>query len=600
MTFALILHLGAAQSAVGSVEGVVTRVGTVEPVPEVKVTLLGGPANPKAVRDLISALAGYGVTVTPPSPEQTAEGFVQVVNEAASARGISPMPYRGSVAAFLAANASQISASTDATGRFRFDNIPPGEYTIDVQTEGHFLNSINGTSPAVSKRLTVTPNRTTEALVSVYLGSTIAGRVYGTDGSPQANTVVQALSITYQNGFQMLSDVMSKTTDDRGEFRLFWLAGGEYLIAATPRIGTPAASQTSQSVRVFYPGTLDSAAAIAVAVKNGQSLDGIDIRLRMERAAKLSGTVVSTVPSPVGRGGVPQEVNITMVLVNREANSPDTAPRSAGSATLNPSRGTFELTGILPGSYELFARVPESNPDGGSGATYGHIPIDVRGQDLAGLAIEVHPSVRVRGVVTMNGGGAVPNSIRVALQADGPHSKLPSLVALDQRSVPTAADGSFTITSVTAGHFRVWLPVPLPSGLYVADVRQGALSIFDSGFDIGGNAPEPIRVILNSGAATVEGMIRDTADKPLPGASVVLVPLASRRANRMLYRTAVSDRTGHFTIGGIIPGDYKVFAWESVPPGAYYNAGFLAKHEDQGRPVIVSPGALINLTMLGR
>src|SRR5436190_738257 len=101
ITLFLILHLGAAQSAVGSVEGVVTRAETAEPVSEVKVTLLGGPANPKAVRDLISALAGYGVIVTPPSPEQTAEGFVQAVNEAASARGISPVPYRGSVAAFL-------------------------------------------------------------------------------------------------------------------------------------------------------------------------------------------------------------------------------------------------------------------------------------------------------------------------------------------------------------------------------------------------------------------------------------------------------------------------------------------------------------------
>jgi len=351
---------------------------------------------------------------------------------------------------------------------------------------------------------------------------------------------------------------------------------------------------------VFFPGTVDSGAAISVAVKNGQSLDGIDIRMRTEKAAKLSGTVVSTVPSTVGRGGVPQEVNITMMLVSREANSPDIAPRTVGSATLNPSRGTFELTGILPGSYELFARVPESNPDGGSGATYGHIPIDVRGQDIGGLAIEVHPSVRVQGVVTTNGAGALPRNMRVAVQADGPHSKLASLSALDQRSVPIAADGAFTITSVTAGHFRVWIPGALPSGFYVADVRQGAISVFDSGFDIGGNTPPPLQVILKSGAASFEGTILDTANKPLGGASVVLVPNVLRRQNRMLYRTAVSDRTGHFTIGGIVPGDYKAFAWESVPPGAYYNAGFLAKHEDDGRPVNLSPGALVNVTLLGR
>jgi hypothetical protein len=594
LTLVLAPRHSAAQAGFGVVEGIVTRAGTGAPVSDVKVTLLGGPASPQAVRDLTSALAGYGVTVPPPPPGQTAEGFLQSVNEAAAARGVSPFPYRGNVAAFMTANASQISATTDAAGRFRFGNIIPGEYTIDAQREGYFLNSVNNVSPAAARRLTVTPDRTTEALVSLYLGSTIGGRVYGADGTLQANTTVQAFSLIYQNGFPILSDVISKTTDDRGEFRLFWLAGGDYLIAATPR---------NQPVRMFYPGTAESSAAITVSVKNGPSLDGIDIRLRPVQAAKLSGTVTSTVPpQPGGRGGVAPEVNITMVLAQRDTQSPDTAPpRSVGSVLLNSSSGTFELTGILPGSYELFARVPESNPDGGSGVTYGHIPIEVRGQDVSGLAIEVHPSVRVRGVVVMSGGGAVQGNVRVAVQADGPHAKLPSLVAMDQRSVPLATDGSFMVPAVTAGHFRIWIsPGTLPAGLYVSDVRQGPVSVFDSGFDIGGETPAPIQVILNSGTGSIAGSTRDSADRPLAGATVVLVPAAAKRQNRMLYRTTTSDRAGRFTIDGIAPGEYKVFAWESIPAGAYYNAAFLAKHEEDGRSVSVTPSSLTNVTIVPR
>jgi hypothetical protein len=34
---------------------------------------------------------------------------------------------------------------------------------------------------------------------------------------------------------------------------------------------------------------------------------------------------------------------------------------------------------------------------------------------------------------------------------------------------------------------------------------------------------------------------------------------------------------------GVPPGDYKLFAWESVRPFAYQNAAFIAKDENRGR-----------------
>jgi hypothetical protein len=58
--------------------------------------------------------------------------------------------------------------------------------------------------------------------------------------------------------------------------------------------------------------------------------------------------------------------------------------------------------------------------------------------------------------------------------------------------------------------------------------------------------------------------------------------------NRALYHTATSDSTGHFMLRNVAPGNYKVFAWQTIPAGAYFNSNFLAKYEARGHAVAVN------------
>ena len=57
----------------------------------------------------------------------------------------------------------------------------------------------------------------------------ISGRVTNASGEPIAIVDVFALKSSYQEGQRILTQVLSAKTDERGEFRMFWLTPGSYL-----------------------------------------------------------------------------------------------------------------------------------------------------------------------------------------------------------------------------------------------------------------------------------------------------------------------------------------------------------------------------------
>ncbi|HEX4998321.1 MAG TPA: hypothetical protein VFY29_08850, partial [Terriglobia bacterium] len=83
---------------------------------------------------------------------------------------------------------------------------------------------------------------------------------------------------------------------------------------------------------------------------------------------------------------------------------------------------------------------------------------------------------------------------------------------------------------------------------------------------------------------------------------VALVPSLARRQNVTLYRTTTSDEFGAFAISGVAPGEYRVFAWETVPEHAWMNPDFMALEESHGRSVVVGASGLddVNLKLIPR
>jgi hypothetical protein len=113
----------------------------------------------------------------------------------------------------------------------------------------------------------------------------------------------------------------------------------------------------------------------------------------------------------------------------------------------------------------------------------------------------------------------------------------------------------------------------LPPEAFVKNVRAGNIDITSQGLDLTGstNAP-PIEIRVSTKGATVEGAVMD-ADMPTPGVLVVVLPHPFDPVQSgMMRKTATTDQNGRFSIKGVAPGEYRIYAWDSFVPVTFLDA----------------------------
>jgi hypothetical protein len=464
-------------------------------------------------------------------------------------------------------------------------------------------------------------------------GGTISGKILNSNGKPVVDARVQALRLAYQsNGLLTPQVAMEKMADDRGEFRIYRLPPGDYFIVTIPQRPGPAGAvnQTGPAREValstFYPNVEDLATAMPVALRSGEELSGIDIRVRSVAGATISGKVINNLPGPAVRSrttsvGPAGEIRPAIAEVSLVSRNRKLSDESFGIVTA-AADGSFQIQNVLPGSYDLIAQLPVTAgwgqllppPFAPGSFAFGRTAIEVRGS-TDDVSVTVHPGTDLRGTILLDGKPTAA-AVRVILQPDDVATTNgilgPILGQVNAFEPAIGPDGSFLIPVVPEAHYRVQvsLAVPqvitdvngqnavrtpqqglvtLPANAYLADVQQGGTSVFDDGINVGRASGSPIEIHMKTDPGSVEGVITGTDGRPVAERNAVLVPDTNRRKNTSLYKVVRSDTQGRFTFAMVPPGSYKVFSWDSVQAGAYLNAAFLERFEQRGQVVTVLP-----------
>jgi hypothetical protein len=560
----------------GTIEGRVLRAGSGAPIPNMPVTLISSPGLSEAaltsLLDQISGLVTIGLQGGGGGGSQ--DLTIQQVTRTLQAAG----PGVGVQASVLA----------DREGHYVFTGVPRGRYTVWVQRFNYFGPLVNGVlASTVSATITLDPARPLPPVDLVMTqGSAISGRILDERGRPANGMAIVAYRQTFIDGKPAWAQVLSRPTDDRGEYRLSPLSPGDYYVGVIPPQIVPTTTGPPLSVRTFYPGVTEPAQATKLTLK-GSDTTGVDFTLRSAPSTffKISGFALSPTPIRAPDGTVDSGFP-GFVLIPRESNVVDNFSPQAYANVLPPANrasGEFEIRNVRPGVYDLYPQYSYS------GYLSGRTAVDIRSTDAPGVRVAVAPLVSIPGrVVVPQANPRVPvnlGSVRVSLKLlNTPPAR---------GSIPGAATvnatGEFSV--LAPGATTAMLQVTgLPEAAFVSDIRMGNNSVFDTGFEIT-SPPTALQAIIDtttSGAVDVNAAQRST---------VVLVPAEDRRQNPMRYKIGTTDDAGRLTLRGVPPGSYTAFAWESVIETAWQNPEFLSKYRDMGTSVTVAPGAQLNLQL---
>ena len=496
------------------------------------------------------------------------------------------------------AEAGNYTAITGADGGFHIENILPGRYHLFAEHSGLLDSDHRRSTRTDGRMITLGAGQQVHNLyVRLQAAAVIRGRVTDEDGDPLANTEVTVMRQTFTAGHTHWEQVGAERTNDLGEYRVANLAAGNVYVSCSPppdfksliesggaggeiRASRDKLAQTSYQT-TYYPGTSDRSQASPIQLHAGDEFP-INFSLTPSPSLSIRGSVVN----------LPPHTSATIMLQSRDFN-----------LVLNGGEmhkdGTFIIRDVSPGSYTIVAMV-----DGSATPMLARQSLQVGSTNVEGVRLAPQAGVTVRGQLRLESKGAAkfdPQQIFLMLASVEGEDDTGSVTLRETFSnlAHVASDGNFQWVDVPAGNYYVQVIGDPNQDWFVKSATAGGRDVNDAGISVNGGTAA-LDLIISSNGGIADGVVLDGNNQPVPDAVVVAVPEARLRGRIDHYRKTVSDQGGHFSLHGIRPGDYTVFAWESVEGEAYYNPDFLKTYEGQASALHVSEGEhkSVQLTVL--
>ena len=490
---------------------------------------------------------------------------------------------------------SRYSTTTDDKGQFSFSNLSAGSYAVDLKKDGYVQTHES------EVLLTVASGQELSGLIFRMLTTgVITGHLVDEKGEPVRRATVSAITRLYLKHKHSLPGGYSET-DDRGEFRIFDLRPGKYVVGAEipQNFGDQLPQQKNATSEMnyaatYYPGTTEQDQAVAVVVQPGQEAVA-DFGLQKIRTVSVSGKILGKTGSsyesrglillqPVGESGKEYEGEI--------------------------SDGHFSINHVPPGEYTLIAFVwTKDSVDANSSA-------DELSMARAKLTASQKISVGENGTsnVLIQVGGTA--SLRGKIVADSrpapPYERLyVSLISWElptdktffgiggTRSARVRPDGSFEMKNIAAGKYQILISAD-SDGLedwYLKMAKAGSQDVTDSGLPVQADAQTQLEIVIGSDGATVSGVVRNDKGLPVPSATVIAVPPSMGMNRSDLYQQAYSDQNGKFILRGLCPHDYRLFAWRDIDPAGAYDPDLISKYNTESKKLQVTAGEHANVDL---
>lgn len=496
--------------------------------------------------------------------------------------------------------------TTDDDGRFTFPSLPAGRYSLSGWRSGYVRDVYGSKHPgdafgvgidlANGARVDVTMRLTRQAVIS---GTVLSSAM------PVSAGYVQALQFKRQYGERRLFPASAGTSpnggspgiiDDRGAYRIYGLAPGEYVIMTSPyssgdvrmmtqslvdwatqvfrRNGTapsnaPPAGRSVGYAPVYYPGTTDVTAAVTVRVGSGEERSGIDLPLQLVPVAKIEGIVT-------GPGG--QAVPNAQLSL-RPAGS--LLMDQTSGITRSGTDGRFTMSGVPPGRHILTVRAAPAGAAGrgGIGTASGSVmlsavaELNVAGQDISALALALQPGTTITGRLAFDGQSTPPpnSSLRISL------SPQPMDYSVPRPSAIAGDDGTITIGGIAPGSYRL-ANFSTPGGWTIRSAMLEGHDLMDEAVEI--RAGQPVTgliVTFTDRRSSVSGTLVGADGNTTADYFIVAFP-TDRKLWTWESRRVASARpnnAGAFVFSALPAGEYFLCAVTDLDPTEMYDPAIL-------------------------
>lgn len=426
-------------------------------------------------------------------------------------------------------DAASESVTTDSSGAYTLLSVPNGTFTVTPAAPSGAV-----VSPASGNKTITAGSDETDLAFEVVYGGSISGTIYNDmnnngavdGGEPRAVDATVYL------------DTTSNDTLDVGERTAVTDSNGNYAL-----VSVPAATYDVGVTAINATGSVDPADAVVVTTTAVTAVNG-----GVNYAGSISGTISNDVDNDniIDAG---EAVAGVTVAVDRDGNS-------TNETVTTDSNGVFTLLSVPNGTFTVTPTAP-------SGAAVSPTTANdtvTAGSDETGLDFEVAFGGSISGTIindVNNNGMADPSEPGAAGIAVYVDMNTDDTLDPGEPSSVTAANGSYTIASVSAGQYDVAVAgaahiasVPIdPSdavtvGLIAVTGINGAIVYSGS---VSGTI---VNDLNNNGVA-------DVGEPAAMGATVYLDTAANDTFD-VGERLVLTDAGGNYTMPSVAPASYDV------------------------------------------